>query len=397
MKRFFILIMIMAVFVACPSKKTSEDIKPAPEPTPVPIPEPKPAPDPNSTNPYVYVQGNRFYFQGKEFTFKGVNYYPSRNSWRRMWEVWDSVPIDKELGLLEAVGVNTVRIFLDYHLFEKNRVSGNHSIMLARLDELLSLLGKHKMRALITPFVWGRGDIVTDRLHIQHIASRYKDDVRVFGWDISNELDHCWIDDPSKKRAVIQQWAVEIMKALRETDKNHLATVGDYGWYLGSRDDPYGSGISLDLSKMSVPAVSQDFICFHWYSHYYALDVALTKLSLAVSKPIVIEEIGLPTGGYDKDSGKPWHLSEEQVAGYYRAWLEVASKHGAYLMPWCGFDYEPGLAPFASNSNQLFFGLYATDYRLKANGEAFRDGALAAIKLKISNLPIIKECRRKDK
>jgi hypothetical protein len=396
MKRFFILIMIMAVLVACPSKKTSEDITPTPEPTPVPMPTPEPVPDPNTTNPYIYVRGNRFYFQGKEFLFKGVNYYPSRNSWRRMWEVWDSGPIDQELGLLEAIGVNVVRVFLDYNLFEKHRVSRDYSIMLVRLDELLSIIGKHKMRALITPFVWGRGGIATDRLHIQHIASRYAKDPRVFGWDISNELDHCWIDDPSKKRAAIQQWAVEIMKALRETDKNHLATVGDYGWYLGNRDDPYGSGISLDLSRMSIPAESQDFICFHWYSHYYALDVALSKLAPAISKPIVIEELGLPTGGVE-DSNAVWYLNETQVAGYYRAWLEVATKHGAYLMPWCGFDYEPGIAPFAQNSNQLFFGLYATDYRLKANGDAFRDGAAAAIKLKISSLPVIKECRRKDK
>jgi hypothetical protein len=396
MKRFMIFIMMMAVFAACPSKKISEDITPVSEPTATPTPEPEPAPDPNVTNPYAYVQGNRFYFQGREFLFKGVNYFPSRNSWRRMWEVWDIAPIDKELGLLEALGVNVVRVFLDYNLFEKHRISRDYSIMLVRLDELLSVINKHKMRALITPFVWGRGDIATDKLHLQYIASRYKDDARVFGWDISNELDHCWIDDPSKRRAAIQQWAAEIMKALRETDKNHLATVGDYGWYLGNRDDPYGSGISLDLSMVSVPAVSQDFVCFHWYSHYYALDVALTKLSRAISKPIVIEELGLPTGGVE-DSGASWYLNEIQVAGYYRAWQEVASKHGAYLMPWCAFDYKPGLAPFAPSSNQLFFGLYAIDYRLKANGEVFRDGAAAAIKLKISNLPIIKECRRKDK
>jgi hypothetical protein len=393
MNRLLFLMLLAAFIAACPLKKTSVDIIPAPVPTPVP----EPKTDPNAANPNVYVQGNRFYFQGKEFEFKGANYYPSRNSWRKMWEVWDSAPIDQELGLLEAIGVNTVRIFLDYHLFEKYRIYGDSSIMLIHLDELLSILDKHKMRALITPFVWGYGDLKTDKLHIQSIASRYKDDARVFGWDVSNELDHCWIDDPQKKRAAIQEWAAGIFAALKETDKNHLATVGDYGWYLGNRDDPYGSGISLDLSKMSVPVESQDFVCFHWYSHYYALDVALTKLSPAVSKPIVIEEIGLPTGGYDKDAGKPWYLNEEQVAGYYREWIEVASKQGAYLMPWCGFDYEPGLAPFAPNSNQLFFGLYSTGYRLKANGEAFRDGAAAAVKLKISNLPVIKECRRKDK
>lgn len=194
----------------------------------------------------------------------------------------------------------------------------------------------------------------------------------------------------------MQDWAAGVYAVLKETDNNHIATAGDYGWYLGSRDDPYGGGIALDLTMMSVPTQTQDFICFHWYSHYFALDTALTKLGEAVSKPVLIEELGLPTGGAE-DSGKTWCLDENQVAEYYRGWMAAAEKHEAYIMPWCGFDYSPQTAPFAQNSVQLFFGLYATDYRLKANGEVFRSVSSEAISLKTASLPIIKECRRKDK
>jgi hypothetical protein len=393
--RFALFSMLFAflIITACPSKKPSVNVQEEPQSAPVPLPEP--IPDPFASFPYVYSKENRFYFEGKELLFKGANYYPVKNNWRKMWEVWDISPIEKEIGLLEGIGVNTVRIFLDYELFERHRAKGDDSIMLARLDELLAVIDKHNMRALLTPFVWGRGNLKTDRLHIRHIASRYKNDKRVFGWDISNELDHCWINTPSRRTA-IQEWAEGIYETLKDIDKNHLVTVGDYGWYLGNRDNTDGAGINIDLSLMSLPAEKQDFICFHWYSHYYALNIALEKLTSVISKPIVIEEIGLPTGGLD-DSGAPWYLTEEQVAGYFRAWMDVADKHKVYLMPWCGFDYEPGSTTFADNSHQLFFGLFATDYHLKANGITFQDAASLTMKLKAASLPQIKECRRRDK
>lgn len=387
---FLYFLFTILMYIACSTKAPQIDS----QITPAPAPIPETIQDPEAGSPFIYARDNKFYFKGNEYKFKGVNYYPSRNNWRRMWEAWDIVPIEKELGLLEDIGVNTVRIFLDYDLFERHRGQGDNSIMLARLDELLTVIDKHHMKALITPFVWGRGTLKTDKLHISHIASRYKDDVRVFGWDISNELDHGWINDPSRK-ADIMKWASGVYEALKETDKSHLVTVGDYGWYLGNRDDPYGSGIRIDLSLMSLPQDKQDFICFHWYSHYLALDVALEKLASNTSKPIVIEEIGLPTGGLD-DSGAPWYLSEEQVAGYLHGWMAAAEKHKAYLMPWCGFDYDPGNTHFSKSSHQLFFGLFTTDYRLKANGAAFRDGLKTARKLKALMLPMIRECKRRD-
>lgn len=378
---------------SCASKKKTAGSETTPQTSTETAVEPQP--DPRASYPYIYVQDNRFFFQGKEYTLKGVNYYPVRNNWRRMWEVWDTAPMEKELSLLSGLGVNTVRVFLDYNVFEKHRKNGQDSIMLSRLDELLAIIDKNNMRALITPFVWGRGELKTDKLHIEHIASRYKDDARIFGWDISNELDHCWISDTSK-RAAIQNWAAGVYESLRSVDTNHLITVGDYGWYLGDRDDPYGTGISLDLSLMSLAPEKQDFICFHWYGHYYALETALQKLTAAVSKPVVVEEIGLPTGGVD-DTGNAWFLNEEQVAGYYKAWMETAEKYKAYLMPWCGFDYDAGYAPFSINSNQLFFGLFAADYRIKANGSVFKDDSKAGVQSKTAALPVVKECKRRDK
>jgi endo-1,4-beta-mannosidase len=327
--------------------------------------------DPRAARDFVYVEGARFYLHGELYAFKGMNYYPSKNSWRRMWESWDPHAINTELALLENTGVNTVRIFLDYDLFEKNRAYGDSSIMLARLDELLSLCNAHGMRALVTPFVWGRGKISTDKLHIRHIVIRFKDDSRVFGWDISNELDHYWIDMPSR-RSEIQRWAEAIFAEVKAIDINHPVTAGDYGWYFGDRSDPYGSGITLDLSKMSIPIQYQDFICFHWYEHYFTLEVALKKLKEATLKPVIIEELGLPTGGMRED-GTAWYLTEEQVAIYYTAWLTVAESAGAYTMPWCGFDYDSSTSPFGKDSIQNYWGMYDANYRLKATGAVFRD------------------------
>lgn len=352
--------------------------------------------DPRSERDFIYISGSNFYLHGEQFLFKGINYYPSKNSWQRMWMYWDPSAINTELALLESLGVNIIRIFLDYDLFEKNRAAGDESLMLSRLSELITICDSHGMKVLITPFVWGRGSISTDRQHIRHIVSYFKNDPRVFAWDISNELDHEWHSDYSKRNE-IQEWAEAIFTEIKSIDENHLVTVGDYGWYLGERVDAYGSDLSLDLTKMSVSLDVQDFICFHWYEHYYALDVALGKLKEKTRKPIVIEEFGLPSGGINKN-GIAWHLDEDQVAVYYIAWLNVAAERGVYVMPWCGFDYYPGLSPYAIDSIENYWGLYDINYRLKASGKVYRDFSLEGHYLlkMFYGLPSFQRIDRKD-
>lgn len=350
--------------------------------------------DPRSARDFIYVSGTAFYLHGEPFAFKGVNYYPSKNCWRKMWSDWDPAAINAELALLDSLGVNVVRVFLDYDLFEKHRGEGANSLMLTRLDELLGVCDAHGMRALVTPFVWGRSKISTDRQHVRHIVSRFAADPRVFGWDISNELDHGWIENPANRKE-IQEWAAAIFAEVKACDPNHMVTAGDYGWYLGDRSDEYGRTLSLDSSLASVPFETQDFICFHWYSHYYALEAALKLLKGYIRKPILIEEIGFPTAGVQED-GTAWLLSEEQVSLYYIAWLTAAAEAGAYIMPWCGFDYSPETSPYGKNSIQNYFGLYAADYRLKAAGTVFRDFSLEGRYLMkmLAGLPAIKFERR---
>ena len=375
------LLLVLAIF---PAGTKIED-------RPIPL---IPETNPKAESGFVYVQGSHFYLDGEVYQFKGVNYYPSKNSWRRMWENWDAAEINTELALLENIGVNTIRVFLDYKLFERHRIYGEFNIMLIRLDELLAICELRGMRALVTPFVWGSGNIATDRAHIRAIVTRFKDDKRIFGWDISNELDHAWIGSPALKPA-IQAWAKAIFEEVKSIDSNHLSTIGDYGWYLGDRSDPYGSGILLDLSQMSIPLADQDFICFHWYSHAFALDVALAKLKQETGKPIVIEEIGLPTNGIQ--GGVPWYLSEQDVANYFFSWMNVTAQRGAYAMPWCGFDYVPYLSPYPPDSTENFWGLYTTDYRLKAAGEIFRDFKIEGRKImEMLNLPTLKKFERRE-
>lgn len=347
--------------------------------------------DPRAEKDFVYISGSAFYLHGEPFPLKGINYYPAHNPWRLQWSNWDPQAQNNEIALLSNLGINCVRIFLDYDLFEKHRkMSGSDSLMLKQLDELLGILEIHNMRALITPFVWGRGTIENDRKHIRHIVERFKNDPRILGWDISNELDHYWIDQPANRPAQ-QEWAAAIFAEIKSLDSNHPVTAGDYGWYLGDRTDPYGSGISIDLSKMSVPLNSQDFICFHWYEHYYAFDTAIRELRKITRKPILVEEIGLPTGG-KQENGVLWPLNADQVALYYIAWMDVAERRGIYLMPWCGFDYDPSTSPYGSESVQNYWGLYDLNYALKATGQIFRDYSMEGRYLmkNLYGLPAIK-------
>lgn len=361
-KRSGILILLL-LCLGCPGVKP-----PAPAPTP-PASEP---PNPNLTRPFVYVEAGRFMLRGEEFRFKGVNYFPVKKNWRNHWLDWNPKAIWKEISLLKTLGVNVVRIFVS-----RDDFTGNNGFfkkeMVKRFEEHLKILDSAGMKAIVTLFMWhgySEGCYVGDREHAARWAIRYGQDTRIFAWDISNELDHRWAKG-IRDFAYLRRWAEGIASVVRQR-ASQLILCGEYGHFLGDRGDWQGSGINPDLSRLTLPVEKTDVICFHWYGHDRALGVALGKIRKLTNKPILVEEVGLPTGGVK--NGQRWPLNEENVAGYQRAWQREALRYGAYLMPWCGFDYDPATTThFRPDDTELFFGLFDKDYRLKANGHLFRD------------------------
>lgn len=151
----------------------------------------------------------------------GANFTPSNAiNQLEMWqkETYDSVTIDRELGWAEALGMNTVRVYLHDALYEQDSVG-----FLDRIDHFLGLADRHNIKTLLvifdscwdpffalgeqrepTPFKHNPGWVQSPgqlalkdstqypRLerYVKGVIKRFANDSRVLGWDIWNEPDN---------------------------------------------------------------------------------------------------------------------------------------------------------------------------------------------------------------
>lgn len=148
----------------------------------------------------------------------GANFNPSNASNQLdMWQAatWSPELIDKELGWAEAIGMNTVRVYLHYFPYRDDKDG-----FLARMDQFLEIAAKHHIKPMFIFFddVWnpdpkagpqpepkkhlhnanwvqcpGKDILWNPETHaqlkpyVQDILGRYKNDDRILLWDLYNE------------------------------------------------------------------------------------------------------------------------------------------------------------------------------------------------------------------
>ncbi|HDZ39881.1 MAG TPA: 1,4-beta-xylanase [Marinobacter sp.] len=154
---------------------------------------------------------------------KGCNYLPrTATNTTEMWQDDTFAPatIDEELGWAENLGYNSVRIFMQYLVWEKDRKG-----FFSRLDTFLDIANKHGITAMIVlfddcafgypakkdPYLGKQGDPepgeyapywtpspghsrVRDKSrwpllekYVKDVVGRFKNDKRVLIWDLYNE------------------------------------------------------------------------------------------------------------------------------------------------------------------------------------------------------------------
>ena len=80
----------------------------------------------------------------------GCNYLPrSAVNMTEMWQVdtFDPGTIDQELGWAQKAGYNSIRVFLQYVVWKDDPAG-----MKQRLEQLLTIADKHKIRVMLVPF-----------------------------------------------------------------------------------------------------------------------------------------------------------------------------------------------------------------------------------------------------
>jgi hypothetical protein len=367
---------------------------------------------------FVEVRGEQLTVDGQPFKLKGVNYYPYAYNWDQMWgcraadetcdDPWRPDVIAEDFARARSLGINTVRIILQWSKFSQPQLSGLAAAepapeMLKRLDQVIELAHRHDMRVMLSLFDWVHLEDISLDLAVHHVktlARRYRDDPRLAIWDVQNETDHrFWRVGCSGSRAecidhafrqLLHERLRAIIAALKAIDPNHPVTVGLYGTFVATGGDR-GARAAGTLDRFTIDSVNLldavDVVCLHWYNEAgehteRVLAEALVTLQGVTDKPIVLQEIGRPHEGLD-DEGRPvaGELDPSSNERFYRSWIRAVEQADiAGAMPWVLLDFDPLTSYFEAGSRyqQLFFGLfdYLEDeqrFEVRRTGALFRD------------------------
>ena len=287
--------------------------------------------------PVVTLRGERFVRAGQTFFMRGTNFVRATGVDRdRCWSLqfgadprcpWDMTAIEADLARLQARGVNTIRVFLNYYVFGgQANVNPEYlpEVPKAHFDDLLAAANRRGIYVIpvllidypqdqFAPQFW-QGAL--DR-HVRPVVRRYADHPGIIAWDLYNEPDigspidiRCWDWDNADfpgcfplaeaRLAFLQQIAAET----KRIDPGTPLTISVA--FAKSYFEP--AEAQLRLADMV------DFYAFHYYdrdpydsgryqAHWYYgkgfpadLRRAITELQVGIPpRPIVITELGFPS------------------------------------------------------------------------------------------------------
>jgi hypothetical protein len=149
-------------------------------------------------------------------SIRGVNYVPSNAvNATQMWVDFDRVTIDRELGFAQAMGLNSLRVFIQYVVYEEDATR-----LLDRLDAFLELASGHGLSVmpvlfddcwLSEPFLGDQAPESRPGLHnpywqsspgnrrmglacrsalrryVEDLLGTFSRDRRIIAWDLYNE------------------------------------------------------------------------------------------------------------------------------------------------------------------------------------------------------------------
>jgi Endo-beta-mannanase len=259
---------------------------------------------------------------------------------------------DKELGLGESIGMNTMRVFLQDQLWQQDPEGFKK-----RLDIFLSIAAKHHIRPLLVlfdscwetnphlgpqhppiPGVHNSGWVqspgkqeLQDRsyepklkAYVQGVVGAFANDDRILGWDIWNEPDNqggdVEADVPAKVRRVDELLPKAFAWARAENPSQPLTS----GVWTGNWSDP-----AKESATTKIQLAESDVISFHNYGWPEEFEARIQELE-PLHRPILCTEYMARGAGSTFDGSLP-------IAKKYNVaainWGLVAGKTQTYL-PW---------------------------------------------------------------
>jgi hypothetical protein len=337
---------------------------------------------------FVRVVGDRLYYRGQPVTLKGTNYWQQNAPFADTWIWWDGHKVYRELGRARELGVNVVRIGIPYVPYGATRASrliwgescndrrqGGCTHVGGRIvnnmTQLLQITASYDMKVLFTLFEWsdafpapGDAMFASQEGYLKGLVAPFANDDRVLGWDLHNEPDNYPTWGTSGGKEKVLDWASNMARVLRGIDSIHPITVG-----IGNYENLWASGRGGGPTLLDIV----DLVSFHCYDAG-ALRSQMNAIDARTDKPVLLEEMGWPTG--PATLSRPQATYDEATQHFlYRTMLaDVKSSSLVGAVQWMLFDYPPNYDDYQQPTFEPYFGLVRANGSLKPAASEFRDG-----------------------
>ncbi len=285
----------------------------------------------------------------------GANYIPSDAiNELEMFQATTFNPAlnDKELGLGESIGMNTMRVFLQDQLWQQDPEGFKK-----RLDAFLTIAAKHHIRPLLVLFdsCWetdphlgpqhppipgvhnsgwvqspGKRELLDRsyepklKAYVEGVVGAFANDDRILGWDVWNEPNNGGGDKPADVPAKVKRVDELLPKAFAWARAEHPSQPLTSGVWEGDWSDS-----AKESATTKIQLAESDVISFHDYGWPEEFEARIKELEPR-HRPILCTEYMARGAGSTFDGSLP-------IAKKYNIaainWGLVAGKTQTYL-PW---------------------------------------------------------------
>jgi hypothetical protein len=259
---------------------------------------------------------------------------------------------DRELGLAESIGMNTVRVFLHDQLW-LNDAPG----FTRRLNEFLAISARHHVRPVFVlfdscwepnphigpqhppiPGVHNSGWVQSPgkermlnpavepdlKAYVQGVIGAFAKDERILAWDMWNEPDNSGRDRPEDVAAKVKRVNQLLPQVFEWARAVHPEQPLTSGVWIGNWDDPTRESVTTKIQL-----AESDVISFHNYDWPEEFEARINALR-PLHRPLLCTEYMARGNGSTFDTILPI-AKRERVAAIN--WGLVAGKTQTYL-PW---------------------------------------------------------------
>jgi len=298
---------------------------------------------------------------GQQKWLVGANYLPANSiNQLEMWQAdsFDPARIDLELGWAQAMGMNTMRVFLHDQLWQQDPKG-----FARRIDTFLAIAHKHGIKPLLVlfdscwdpnpklgvqhppiPGVHNSGWVQSPgtaalqdpkqyprlEAYVKGVIGAFAKDDRILGWDVWNEPDNGadqYKGQPANKAELVTQLLPHVFAWARSANPTQPLTSGVWQGYSWGPTDRHKPIEDVQLGQ-------SDVISFHDYGWPESMEKRIAMLE-AYGRPIICTEYMARGAGSTFDGSLP--IGKAHHVGMIN-WGFVQGKEQTNL-PWDSWQF----------------------------------------------------------